>query len=167
MHDFVKDYTRDPQQGKCGYRQLTKSQKEDYYYSLLLLFVPFRNESDLLKPNETAEQSFARHYKNGSSMLKHHERLQQMLQAQIKVQEINEARQANSDDSVQTENIDEPNVVREAKAAMNDVQEMQAICVDGLKLVRRIAMLNNDQERIFKRVSDHLEHQHRHENGLC
>ena len=114
LHDFVKDYTRDPQQAKSGYRQLTKpcipnhklfdpsneSQKEDYYYSLLLLFVPFRNESDLLKPNETAEQSFARHYKNGSSMLKHHERLQQMLQAQTKVQEINEARLANSDDSV-------------------------------------------------------------------
>ena len=181
LYDFVKDYTRDPQQGRCGYRQLTKpcipnhklfdpsneSQKEDYYYSLLLLFVPFRDESDLLRPNETAEQSFARQYTSGSYMHKHHERLQQMLQAQTKIQEINEARQANTDASVQTEQIDEPNVVGEAKAAMNDVQEMQASCVDDLKLDRRIAMLNNDQERIFKRVSDHLKHQHRHENGLC
>ena len=33
--------------------------------------------------------------------------------------------------TVQTENIlDEPNVVGEAKAAMNDVQEMQASCAE-------------------------------------
>ena len=50
---------------------------------------------------------------------------------------------------------------------MHGVQEMQASCVDDLKLDRRIPMLNNDQERIFKQVSDHLKHQHRHENGLC
>ena len=100
-------------------------------------------------------------------MRKHHKRLQQMLQAHRMIHKIDEARQANTDASVQTEHRDEPNVVGEAKAAMHGVQEMQASCVDGLMLDRRIPMLNNDQERIFKQVSDHLKHQHRHENSLC
>ena len=181
LYDFVKDYTHEKQKGQHVYRRLTKpcipnhklfdpqneSQKEDYYYSLLLLFVPFRDEHDLLNSNETAEQSFLHNFADDSCLHKHHERLQQMLQAQNKVKEINEARQSNATDSVQTEHIDEPYVVGEAKAAMNDVQEMQTNPADALKLDRRIDMLNADQMRIFARVSDHLQHQYRHENELC
>ena len=88
----VEDCLKSKAKIYCLARTSEETRVSDYNPLLL------RNESDLLKPNETAEQSFARHYKNGSSMLKHHERLQQMLQAQTKVQEINEARQANSAD---------------------------------------------------------------------
>ena len=37
-----------------------EEQKEDYYYSLILLFVPFTDEGDLLLPNESAEDAFHR-----------------------------------------------------------------------------------------------------------
>ena len=33
-------------------------QREEYFYSLLLLFVPFKNEASLLKESETAEEAF-------------------------------------------------------------------------------------------------------------
>ena len=34
-----------------------ETQREDYYYSLILLFVPFHDESNLLLENETARTS--------------------------------------------------------------------------------------------------------------
>ena len=34
--------------------------REDYFYSLILLFVPFRDEASLLNGNETAEEAFQR-----------------------------------------------------------------------------------------------------------
>ena len=33
-------------------------QREDYFYSLLLMFVPFRSEASLLHENETAVNAF-------------------------------------------------------------------------------------------------------------
>ena len=62
LYDFVADYVKTgvDKHGNTTYHRLTKSvlpnhklynptkedEKENYYYSLLLLFVPFRNESD-------------------------------------------------------------------------------------------------------------------------
>ena len=35
-----------------------EDQREDYFYSHLLLFVPFRNESEFVKNEQTAEEAF-------------------------------------------------------------------------------------------------------------
>ena len=45
-----------------------EDQREDYYYCLLLLFVPCRNEGDLLGVHCSAEQAF-NHYISSSSMM--------------------------------------------------------------------------------------------------
>ena len=78
--------------------------------------MPYRDEHDLLKPNETAEQAFIQNYTDGSCLHKHHQRLQEMLQAQNMIKEINEARKSSANESGQAEHIDEPYVVGEAKA---------------------------------------------------
>ena len=76
--------------GNRKYRKLTKPRlpnhklfdlanelhREDYYYSLLLLFTPFRDESSLLE-HETAEEAFHRLVNAVSSA--HHFKLQNML----------------------------------------------------------------------------------------
>lgn len=117
---MIEEYTQDPQQGRCEYQRLripcipnhklfdpnNENQKKDYYYSLLSLFVLVKDENDLLKPNETAEQSFIRNYADGSCLHKHQQNLHQMLQAENKVKEINEARQSNANHSMQTEHVD-------------------------------------------------------------
>ena len=76
LHDFVANYDwygKDAN-GDRTYRKLTKprfvnhkvldpnsaKQREDYFYSLILLFVPFRNESSLVRDDETAEDAFNR-----------------------------------------------------------------------------------------------------------
>ena len=91
LNDFVKyiDWYHRDKDGKKTYRRLAKSrvpnqirkieQVDDYYYSLILLFVPFKNENDLLLPNETPEQAFTRY--NSEGLLGHHEKLMKMLEA--------------------------------------------------------------------------------------
>ena len=50
-----------------------KENREDYFYSLILLFVPFREESSLLLENETAEEAFHRLMNKDSSA--YHEKI--------------------------------------------------------------------------------------------
>jgi len=74
LYDFIKWYTLfevDPA-GNRKYRKLTKphlpnhklydpskeDQREDYYYSLLLLFVPFRCESNVIGKHKNSERAF-------------------------------------------------------------------------------------------------------------
>jgi len=55
-----------------------KEAKRDYYYSLILLFVPFQRESSLLLVNERAKEAFHRLVNTDCSS--YHARLQ-MLEA--------------------------------------------------------------------------------------
>lgn len=71
LYDFVANYTRCgiDKDGKVVYRKLNKTilpnhriynpnkenERESYFYSLLLLFVPFRKEEDLIEENKDAE----------------------------------------------------------------------------------------------------------------
>ena len=99
LYDFVANYdwhSKDDS-GNRKYTKLTKprlpnhklfdpeneTQKEDYYYSLIVLFTPFREESSLLLEDETAEEAFLRLASTDSSA--YHAKLQLMLEAQSNV----------------------------------------------------------------------------------
>ena len=125
LYDFVANYV------KCGidkygnvvYRELNKSvlpnhkmynpnkenERESYFYSLLLLFVPFRNEEDLTEDGEDAEHAFNRHMQENDALNIHSEKLLRMLEARESVHKINEARQA------EEETIPGPEPVEEDK----------------------------------------------------
>ena len=129
--------------GNKQYRKLTKpkivnrkmfdpnkpEQREDYFYTLLLLFVPFTVESELLKEGETAEHAFNQFLETCDSLKDHHESLQRMLEAHSKVKRIDEARKNEEGDFIpeQDNNDDEGvNLVGEAEAAMHDVRRLEA-----------------------------------------
>ena len=83
------------------YNPSKEDEREKYFYSLLLLFVPFRNEGDLIEEGETAESAFERHMQENKALNTHSDKLQCMLRARETVQKIIEARQA------QEENVSE------------------------------------------------------------
>ena len=106
LYDFVANYDwqgRD-RQGRRVYKKLTKpkppnhklfdpeneNQREDYYYSLVLLFSPFRDESSLVAENETAKAAFHRLINSKSS--NYHTKLERMLAVRSNVKDINGAR---------------------------------------------------------------------------
>ena len=76
LYDFIKwyEYSGTDANGQRTYRKRTKAwlpnhklydpsneqQREDYFYSLILLYIPFRNESDLIGKQETAEAALSR-----------------------------------------------------------------------------------------------------------
>ena len=146
LYDFVRWYvlSKTNCDGNRTYRRLNKprlpnhkiydpskeDQCEDYYYCLLLLFVPFRNEDDLLGVHHSAEQAFNHFLSSCSSMEGHHEKLSKMLKAQNKVCNINEHREATEEICSKEDDADEPeglHIAGEAAAAMNDVRDMD-IC---------------------------------------
>ena len=143
-----------------------ENQKEDYYYSLIMLFVPFRNESELLLEDETAEEAFNRHFPDTGEhrCLTHHTRLQQMLECNRSVKLINEARQS---DCPEQKVDNEPQLICEAVAAMQDAVSMVTKCEDTLSLSDRTNMLNADQRRIFDKVKEHMIHLQQHETNDC
>ena len=184
LYDFVKHYTYCgvDSSGNRAYRKLEKprlpnhrmydptkeNERENYYYSLLLLFVPFRHEADLIGEHSSAEEAFNEFLALNADMKCHHDKLVKMLEAHKKVTEINNDREkfeeAKNDDKNEPEGVQ---VSGEVKAAMNDVHDMDTRTSNDFDLHERIEMLNADQFRVFKMVSDHLCHQQKHEKGEC
>ena len=179
--DLVANYDwqgRD-RQGRRIYKKLPKpklrnhklfhpeneNQREDYYYSLVLLFSPFRDGSGLLLENETAEAAFYRLISNTSSS--YHDKLEAILAAQSNIRQINEARQADGQEEKVRKDDDDPQLIGEAKTVMNDVLDINSSSFSELSLDDRVAMLNGDQRRIFENVKAHLLHQQCHEANKC
>ena len=181
LYDFVKWYHKGDDVD--GRRQYVKHQKpripnhriydpsnpeerEAYFYSLLLLFVPFTDESQLVGEGQSAEEAFSKQFSKCTLMEHYHEGLQRMLRAQSKVKKINEARKeeelpADEDVAVDEEGI---KLVGEAEAAMRKVHDMEC---DAISLSECINMLNKNQMRIFDQITDHLLYQHQHECSEC
>ena len=135
LYDFVANYELQgvDDHGMRKYRKLMKpklpnhklfdpgneNQKEDdYFYSLVLLFSPFRDESSLLKDKETSEKAFNRLLSNKCS--DYHAKLKVMLEAAANEKKINEAREADGKEEKVSEEDNDPQLIGEAKTAMTD-----------------------------------------------
>ena len=186
LYDFVANYVKCgiDKDGKTKYRKLSKStlpnhklfnpkkedKKESYFYSLLLLFVPFRNEDELTEEGESAEDAFNRHMEHNDALNIHCDKLQTMLKANENVQKINEARQVEQQQvpvSEPVEGDEGPQVAGEASSAMHDVADLQHSDNSGPSLDELASLLNADQTRVFDKIKCQLQHQVQHETGSC
>ena len=183
LYDFVANYTKCgvDEDGTAMYQKLNKAilpnhrlynpskenERENYFYSLLLLFVPFRSEDDLIEEGESAEDAFNRHIEENQSIKLHSEKLQKMLKAKENVEKINEARQAEEVTSEPVEEDEGPQVAGEATSAMDDVANLHQNELTAQSFDDMVSSLNADQARVFQQVKSHLEHQLQHENGEC
>ena len=111
---------------------------------------------------EMVEEVFHRYLPSNDSCSTHHSKLQKILAAQSNIREINEAKEAIVEEVVNEEADDEPQVVGEAKTAMENVCHVDT--GSTLTLQERQSMLNADN---FHKVKNHLLHQKRHEAGTC
>ena len=108
---------------------------------------------------------------NNSALNTHSEKLQKMLKATERVQNINEARQAEEEDVTDADPLEEqddgPQVTGEATAAMKDAFDLHQNDETGPTLDELVSSLNADQSRLFKLVKSNLEHQAMHERKTC
>ena len=185
LHEFVSNfnYYGSDASGNRKYTPLTKprfvnhrifdpnkeNERAAFFYSLLLLFVPFRDESCLLNKDETPEEAYYRLLHNNEECSAYCGRMKNMLKAKENVAKINEARAAEREEPVNKEDEEDPQLPGVAKSAMKDLQEMKDVANgnNALTLEERVRMLNDDQRRVFDRVKNHLMHQQEHERGEC
>ena len=90
-----------------------------------------------------------------------------MLKAQENLKAITDARKLSAPEEHGNDSDDEPQLMDEAKAAMQDVQDMNDSSDDDITLDERVQMLNMDQKRIYEKVKMHLLHLLSHESGEC
>ena len=89
-----------------------------------------------------------------------------MLKAQEKA--ITDARKLSvPEEHGHNECDDKPQLMGEAKAAMQDVQDMNDCSDNNITLDKRVQMLDIDQKRIYEKVKMHLLHLLSHESGEC
>ena len=82
-----------------------------------------------------------------------------MLRANSNVKIINETRNSLLEEK-STEQDDEPQMIGEAKATMEDISDLNITeCTDNVTLQEREAMLNADQKRVYSSIKTHLPHQ--------
>ena len=184
LHDLVANYDwyGKDKAGNRVYKKLTKPrlpnhklfdcnnecQREDFYYSMILLFVPFRDESSLLLPKETAEEAYERLQMSSNEKCSAHlKKMKSAVKAQSSVKVINEAREELCGQLEPEEEDQGPLVLGEATRAMKDVVEMCVKTDDSLSFEERVGMLNADQRRVFDSVSDYLNHLKLHEAKQC
>ena len=183
LYDYVRYYERcgKDRRGRQICRKLTKpclpnhklydpekeGQREDYFYALILLFTPFRDEDDLIGEAGTAEAAFNLLLGDNSNLLAHHDKLQNILAANSNVTKIAEAREQEQKIDPHGDDDNGPEVTGEARDTMKDVEDLQGHLTHQFSLEERVSMLNCDQDRIFNRVTEHLTHQQQHEMGTC
>lgn len=90
-----------------------------------------------------------------------------MLAAQANIKTFSEHRQAEGQEEKVSREDDDPQLIGEARGAKCDAVDMNGRSSDKLSLEDRVAMLNDDQRRIFDKIKAHLFHQQKHENNDC
>ena len=165
LYDFVKhiDWNHKNHKNEKTFRRLHKprvpnhplfdperpDQTDDYYYSLVLLFVPFRDEGELLLPDETPEQAFHRHKNEG--LLSHQDKLKKMIEATSKQKKIDEARKELEDGSKKDDEDDDGGGLQIKGDLKSDYEHILQLdpYPDPIDLEARVSMLNADQRRVY------------------
>ncbi|XP_065891642.1 ATP-dependent DNA helicase PIF5-like [Dysidea avara] len=145
------------------YKYSVDQEAEKYYYALLLLFKPWRNSETLMGSSESYKSEFENCQEQLPDAVNYHNRLQQMQkQDEIVRDQIDRRRteMEQEEDGSTDVVIQDPllSAYTEAQGAMAEFEEAVAnkdiIDVDSM-----IEKLNDDQRRVFDRVSSHLQAQ--------
>ena len=103
----------------------------------------------MLQENETAENAFGNVLPAHGNCSAYHARLQAMLKVPQKLKAISDARKSDvADEEPSRELENDPQLLGEAKSAMQDVHDMKDKS-DYLTFDDRVIMLNDDRRRIL------------------
>ncbi len=117
--------------------------------------MPFRNEASLTGESETAEKAFNHLLSANFSLVTYHEKLPKRLAANNTMAEISKVREHEEKIDARRDNDGQGgmHIGGETRHDMKDVHDLHAQVTEQVSLEER---LNDDQSRIFKRVTTPL-----------
>uniref|UniRef100_A0A1X7USF6 Uncharacterized protein n=1 Tax=Amphimedon queenslandica TaxID=400682 RepID=A0A1X7USF6_AMPQE len=100
-----------------------KNQRDSFYYDIILLFVPFRNENELVNNGKTVQEAFNRHIVDREMCVGTNEKFRELLKCREKLKDIQDARAANTEEENDVED-DDSQLMEQIKDAMNHMRDM-------------------------------------------
>jgi len=141
------------------YKFNVDTQPENYFFSLLLMFKPWRKLEDLKNGEDTYAESFQKEKLHLVEALRYHEKLEELQKV---FETAKQLVQQCLDDDLQKQSQDDPeNPVGiqniEAGEAMQDFKDLGNKAVQEIDVSEMIARLNADQKRVFHKVINIVE----------
>ncbi|XP_073978327.1 uncharacterized protein [Rhodnius prolixus] len=129
----------------------TEQDRNKYYHSLLLLFKPWRNESDILRGFRTYQEAFDHYSAELKQAMTYHDKLimieEGIKELQSKIAEFKEENFIN---------LEEDNIIREVQDADVAMLEVCAAMYTSIDDRDNKFNLNEDQSRIFNKITQTL-----------
>lgn len=133
------------------YKYKADTQPEYYYFSLLLLFHPWRDTNELKNGCDTFAEAFLSLNSELTEALQYHERITEILKALDNVKEQIENEEAKNENENNSFDIPSGCVPIEVDSAMKDFQDV-GDKVQTVDVKQMVEDLNLDQKRIFDKV---------------
>ena len=138
------------------YKYNVETRPEEYFFSLLLMFKPWRNLEDLRDDCDTYAQAFEKEKLHLTEALQYHEKIQELQKAFENAKELVRQEDEKLQKNVSQDDPDNPIGVQniEAGEAMQDFRDLGDKIDEKIDVSEMITKLNSDQKRVFDRVID-------------
>ena len=148
-----------------------EKQPELFYYSMLCFFKPWRNEADIMGSSESCEKEFF-------EVIDRYPQLKEMAGKKIDIQKarqdmFNAADEKKGEpDDAAVDSGDDYKYCAGDTVLDQGMEDYEAVNTSseirtGDDLIYFIKTLNEDQMRVYRRVTHHIEHMFDHDNDLC
>ncbi|XP_036140876.1 uncharacterized protein LOC118644972 [Monomorium pharaonis] len=135
------------------YKYNVETRPEDYFFSLLLMFKPWRNLEEIRDGCDTYAQAFEKEKLHLTEAWQYHEKVQELQKAFENAKELIRQEDEKLQKNVSQDDPDNPIGIQniEAGEAMQDFRDF-GDKIEKIDVSEMIAKLNLDQKRVFDRV---------------
>ena len=143
------------------YKNNVDTNPEGYYYAFLLLFKPWRDCSTLIGEGKTYSEAFNKVKEELAIAMQHHEKYEMIKKASERVEkmvaeEMEKNSTVDSDNEFDNNDATLEDLAIDMVAEINLIKEIAAKLINEKDLSQMISQFNEDQARIFHKVTSNI-----------